>query len=83
MSPRSPPSTIGDSLQQALDSFFGFLPNLLGFLVILIIGYVVAKVVKGSWSRCSQQAPASTRRCTPATAVDTSRSSRPAPVRPT
>ena len=31
---------IGDSLQQALNSFFGFLPNLLGFLVILVVGYV-------------------------------------------
>src|SRR3954467_2992694 len=38
---------VGDSLQQALDSFFGFLPNLLGFLVILVIGYIVARVVKG------------------------------------
>jgi hypothetical protein len=38
---------VGDSLQQAFDSFFGFLPNLLGFLVILVIGYVVARVVKG------------------------------------
>src|ERR687894_2830849 len=38
---------VGDSLQQALDSFFGFLPNLLGFLVILLIGYIVARVVKG------------------------------------
>src|SRR5215213_8400917 len=38
---------IGDSLQQALNSFFGFLPNLLGFLIILVIGYVVARVVKG------------------------------------
>ena len=38
---------IGDSIQQALNSFFGFLPNLLGFLVILFIGYVVARVVKG------------------------------------
>src|ERR687890_1869792 len=38
---------IGDSVQQALDSFFGFLPNLLGFLVILVIGYIVARVVKG------------------------------------
>ena len=38
---------IGDSLQQGFDSFFGFLPNLLGFLVILIIGYVIASVVKG------------------------------------
>lgn len=38
---------VGDSLQQALDSFFGFLPNLLGFLVILVIGYIVARIVKG------------------------------------
>src|SRR3954468_20439674 len=38
---------IGDSLQQALNAFFGFLPNLLGFLVILVIGYIVARVVKG------------------------------------
>jgi len=38
---------VSDSLQQALDSFFGFLPNLLGFLVILLIGYVVARLVKG------------------------------------
>jgi hypothetical protein len=38
---------IGDSLQQGLNSFFGFLPNLLGFLVILFIGYVIARVVKG------------------------------------
>src|SRR5215213_10254087 len=42
---------IGDSLQQALNSFFGFLPNLLGFLVILLIGYIVAKVVKGILTR--------------------------------
>ena len=34
-------------MQQALNSFFGFLPNLLGFLVILVIGYIVARVVKG------------------------------------
>jgi hypothetical protein len=42
---------IGDSLQQGLDSFFGFLPNLLGFLVILFIGYVVARIVKGVLSK--------------------------------
>jgi Conserved TM helix len=38
---------LGDSIQQALNSFFGFLPNLLGFLVILFLGYIVARVVKG------------------------------------
>ena len=34
------------SLQQGLDSFFKFIPNLIGFLVILIVGYFVAKLVK-------------------------------------
>ena len=38
---------IGDSVQQGLDEFFAFLPRLLGFLLILLIGYIVAKVVKG------------------------------------
>ncbi|HEX2104605.1 MAG TPA: hypothetical protein VHF51_13200 [Solirubrobacteraceae bacterium] len=37
---------IGDSLQQALDSFFGFVPNIVGFLVILLIGYIIAKVAR-------------------------------------
>ena len=34
------------SLQQALNSFFAFLPRLLGFLIILAIGFIVAKVIK-------------------------------------
>lgn len=38
---------IGDSFQNATDGFFDFLPNLLGFLVILLVGYIVAKVVAG------------------------------------
>ena len=37
---------IGDSVQKAVDTLFGFLPNLLGFVVILVIGYVVARVVR-------------------------------------
>ena len=36
---------IGDSFQNATDSFFAFLPNLLGFLIILLVGFIVAKVV--------------------------------------
>jgi hypothetical protein len=36
---------IGDSFQNATDGFFDFLPNLLGFLVILLVGYVVARLV--------------------------------------
>jgi hypothetical protein len=36
---------ISDSIQQGFDSFFGFVPNLIAFLVILVIGYFVAKIV--------------------------------------
>ena len=39
--------SVVDSLQRAFNSFFGFLPNLLGFLIILVIGYIIARVVKG------------------------------------
>src|SRR3712207_3779553 len=38
---------VGDSVQTGLDGFFAFLPKLLGFLVILVIGWIIAKVVKG------------------------------------
>ena len=36
----------GDSIQQGLNSFIGFIPNVIGFLIILLIGYIIAKVVK-------------------------------------
>jgi hypothetical protein len=42
---------VSDSIQQGLDSLFGFLPRLLGFLLILAIGYVIARVVKGVLSK--------------------------------
>ncbi|MDQ4025505.1 MAG: transporter [Actinomycetota bacterium] len=42
---------IGDSLQQGLDSFFGFVPNILGFLVILLIGWLIAKAVRAIVNR--------------------------------
>ena len=38
---------VGDSLQRGLDNLIGFLPNLIGFVIILAIGYVIARVVKG------------------------------------
>jgi hypothetical protein len=38
---------VGDSLQRGLDNLIGFLPNLIGFLVILAIGYIIARIVKG------------------------------------
>jgi Conserved TM helix len=38
---------VGDSFQRAMDVFFTWLPSLLGALVLLVIGYIVAKVVAG------------------------------------
>jgi len=38
---------IASSLQRALDGLLGFLPNLLGFLIILVVGYFIARLVKG------------------------------------
>ena len=38
---------IGGSVQQGLDAFFAFIPKLIGFLIVLLIGYIVARVVKG------------------------------------
>ena len=38
--------SFGDSVQQGLNSLIGFIPNLLGALLILLIGYVIAKLVK-------------------------------------
>jgi hypothetical protein len=46
---------IGDSVQQGLDNFFAFVPRLVGFLLILLIGYIVAKVVKGILSKVLQR----------------------------
>lgn len=37
---------IGDSFQRTTDGIFSFLPNLLGFLLLLLIGFVVAKLVE-------------------------------------
>ena len=37
--------SVGDSVQHALDSFFNFLPNLLGFLIILVVGWLIARVI--------------------------------------
>jgi mechanosensitive ion channel-like protein len=37
---------IAQSLQRGLDSLVGFIPNLIGCLVILLIGYVIARILK-------------------------------------
>lgn len=38
---------IGESFQNTTDGIFDFLPNLLGFVVILLVGFIIAKVVSG------------------------------------
>jgi Mechanosensitive ion channel, conserved TM helix len=37
---------VAQSLQQALNGLLGFIPRLLGFLVILIVGFFIARAVK-------------------------------------
>jgi Mechanosensitive ion channel, conserved TM helix len=37
---------ISESLQRALDDLVGFLPRLIGFLIVLLIGYLVAKALQ-------------------------------------
>ena len=47
---------IGDSVQGGLDSLFAFIPNLIGFLVILVVGYFVARIVKTVVTKLLQKA---------------------------
>lgn len=37
---------IGNSFQKFFDGLIGFLPHVIGFLIILLVGYVIAKVVR-------------------------------------
>jgi hypothetical protein len=39
---------IAQSLQRGLDSLIGFIPNLVGCLIILFVGYVIARLVKAA-----------------------------------
>ena len=34
-----------ESLRAGLDAFFAFIPQLIGAIVILIVGYIVAKIL--------------------------------------
>ena len=38
---------IKQSLQNGLDGLIGFIPNLIGFVVLLLVGFIVARVVAG------------------------------------
>jgi hypothetical protein len=46
---------VGDSVQTALDSFFGFLPKLIGFIIVLAIGWIVAKLVRAAVTKLLQK----------------------------
>ncbi len=43
-----------ESLQDALGQFFGYVPQLIGAIVILVIGYIVAKVLQAVVGRLLQ-----------------------------
>ena len=47
---------IGDRFENAFSSLVDFIPNLIGFLIILIIGYIVAKVVSSLVRKLLQKA---------------------------
>ena len=47
---------IGDSVERGFDTFFSWIPGLIGALVILIIGYVVAKIVGNLLARVLSRA---------------------------
>jgi Mechanosensitive ion channel, conserved TM helix len=42
---------IAQSLQRGLDSLIAFIPNLVGCLIILFVGYLIARVVKAAVSK--------------------------------
>lgn len=47
---------VAQSLQKALNGLLGFIPNLLGFLVILVIGFLIARAVKAIVTTLLQKA---------------------------
>lgn len=47
---------VAQSLQRALNGLLGFIPNLLGFLVILTVGFVIARLVRGIVTKLLQKA---------------------------
>lgn len=47
---------ISTSFKNALDSLIAFLPNLLGFLILLLVGFVIAKIVSGVITKLLQKA---------------------------
>ncbi len=50
------PMSVSDSLQKGLDSIVEFLPRLLGALIILLLGYVIARIIKAVVTKALQKA---------------------------
>ena len=48
--------SITNSFRDALDAIIGFLPNVLGFLILLLIGYLIAKIVSAAIVKLLQKA---------------------------
>ena len=44
-----------DKFRNGFEGFFDFLPNLIGFLAVLLLGYLVAKLVAGALARLLQR----------------------------
>ncbi len=40
-----------ESLRAALEAFFAFIPQLIGAIIILVVGYIVAKILQALLSR--------------------------------
>jgi hypothetical protein len=47
---------IGDSVERGFNEFFAWIPALIGAVVILVVGYIIAKVVQGILSRALNRA---------------------------
>ena len=48
--------TWGDKLRDGLQGLFDFLPHLVGFIAVLVIGYFVAKLIAGALSKVLERA---------------------------
>lgn len=46
---------VTNSFQNALDNLVGFLPNLIGCLLLILVGYIVAKIVAGVVTKALQK----------------------------
>src|SRR5881275_3171336 len=55
MHPLASSVNITNSVQNGLDTVFGYIPNIVGFLVILLIGYIIARVVKAAVNKALQK----------------------------